>query len=153
MDLSSFLTSLGTSFLIFVILMLLFAWLSKKPGNAVVYYPNRILKGLDPWEGGSKTRNPFAWIKEALTSTEQEVIALSGVDTAVYFVFLSTALGILVLSSLILLPVLLPVSATDIGDTITNTTTSNGTFSDLDMLSIGHVQVTYIIFYEELIFL
>ena len=60
-------------------------------------------------------------------------------------------LGILVLSSLILLPVLLPVSATDIGDTITNTTTSNGTFSDLDMLSIGHVQVTYIIFYEELI--
>ncbi|XP_004293515.1 PREDICTED: CSC1-like protein ERD4 [Fragaria vesca subsp. vesca] len=140
MDLSSFLTSLGTSFLIFFILMLLFAWLSKKPGNAVVYYPNRILKGLDPWEGGSKTRNPFAWIKEALTSTEQEVIALSGVDTAVYFVFLSTVLGILVLSSLILLPVLLPVSATDIGDAITNTTTSNGTFSDLDKLSIGHVQ-------------
>lgn len=94
MDLSSFLTSLGTSFLIFVILMLLFAWLSKKPGNAVVYYPNRILKGLDPWEGGSKTRNPFAWIKEALTSTEQEVIALSGVDTAVYFVFLSTGLSL-----------------------------------------------------------
>ncbi|PRQ29543.1 putative calcium-dependent channel, 7TM region phosphate [Rosa chinensis] len=140
MDLSSFLTSLGTSFAIFVILMFLFAWLSGKPGNAVVYYPNRILKGLDPWEGGSKTRNPFAWIKEALTSTEQEVIAISGVDTAVYFVFLSTVLGILVLSSLILLPMLLPVSVTDTGDTTTNTTTSHGTFSDLDKLSIGNVQ-------------
>ncbi|KAM5587574.1 hypothetical protein ABKV19_006156 [Rosa sericea] len=141
MDLSSFLTSLGTSFAVFVILMFLFAWLSTKPGNAVVYYPNRILKGLEPCEGGSKTRNPFAWIKEALTSTEQEVIAISGVDTAVYFVFLSTVLGILVLSSLILLPMLLPVSATDTGDTATNTTTSNGTFSDLDKLSIGNVEV------------
>ncbi|KAM5587572.1 CSC1-like protein ERD4 [Rosa sericea] len=140
MDLSSFLTSLGTSFAVFVILMFLFAWLSTKPGNAVVYYPNRILKGLEPCEGGSKTRNPFAWIKEALTSTEQEVIAISGVDTAVYFVFLSTVLGILVLSSLILLPMLLPVSATDTGDTATNTTTSNGTFSDLDKLSIGNVE-------------
>lgn len=94
MDLTSFLTSLGTSFAIFVILMFLFNWLSRKPGNTVIYYPNRILRGLDPWEGGSKTRNPFAWIKEALTSTEQEVISMSGVDTAVYFVFLSTGLSL-----------------------------------------------------------
>ena len=90
MDFSSFLTSLGTSFLIFVVLMLLFAWLSTKQGNAVVYYPNRILKGLEPWEGGSRTRNPLAWIKEAVSSSEQDVINMSGVDTAVYFVFLST---------------------------------------------------------------
>lgn len=94
MDLSSFLTSLGTSFAIFLILMFLFSWLSRKPGNTVVYYPNRILKGLEPWEGGSKTRNPFAWVKEALSSTEQEVISVSGVDTAVYFVFLSTGLSL-----------------------------------------------------------
>lgn len=140
MDLSSFLTSLGTSFAIFLILMFLFAWLSRKPGNTVVYYPNRILKGLEPWEGGSKTRNPFAWIKEALSSTEQEVISLSGVDTAVYFVFLSTVLGILVLSSLILLPVLLPVAATDTGGIKLNSTTSNVTFSDLDKLSMGNVK-------------
>lgn len=70
--------------------MFLFTWLSKKPGNSVVYFPNRILKGLDPWEGGSGTRNPFAWIREALSSTEQDVINMSGVDTAVYFVFLTT---------------------------------------------------------------
>ncbi|KAL6282697.1 hypothetical protein ACE6H2_013626 [Prunus campanulata] len=140
MDLTSFLTSLGTSFAIFVILMFLFNWLSRKPGNTVIYYPNRILRGLDPWEGGSKTRNPFAWIKEALTSTEQEVISMSGVDTAVYFVFLSTVLGILVLSSLILLPVLLPVAATDVGDKLSINATSNGTFSDLDKLAMGHLQ-------------
>lgn len=95
MDFPSFLTSLGTSFLIFVILMLLFAWLSRKPGNSVVYYPNRILKGLDPWEGGSRTRNPFAWIREVMSSTEQDVIDMSGLDTAVYFVFMSTGLSLL----------------------------------------------------------
>ncbi|XP_009377479.2 CSC1-like protein ERD4 [Pyrus x bretschneideri] len=140
MDLSSFLTSLGTSFLIFVVLMFLFAWLSRKPGNAVVYYPNRILRGLEPWEGESRTRNPFAWIKEALYSTEQKVISMSGVDTAVYFVFLSTVLGILVLSSIVLLPILLPVAATEEVTKLTNITVSNGTYSDLDKLSMGHLK-------------
>lgn len=90
MDFSSFLTSLGTSFAIFVVLMLLFTWLSRKEGNAVVYYPNRILKGMDPWEGRSGKRNPFAWIQEAISSSEQDVVTMSGVDTAVYFVFLGT---------------------------------------------------------------
>ncbi|KAE8659613.1 CSC1-like protein ERD4 [Hibiscus syriacus] len=141
MDISSFLTSLGTSFVIFIVLMLLFAWLSTREGNAVVYYPNRIVKGLEPWEGGSKTRNPFAWISEALSSTEQDVIHMSGIDTAVYFVFLSTVLGILVLSGVVLLPVLLPVAATDDGvRKSAHSTTSNGTFSDLDKLSMANIQ-------------
>ena len=93
MDFTSFLTSLGTSFVIFLVLMIVFAFLSSRPGNNVVYYPNRILKGLDPLEGGYKSRNPFSWIKEALTSSERDVIAMSGVDTAVYFVFLTTGLS------------------------------------------------------------
>uniref|UniRef100_A0A5B6ZFE5 CSC1-like protein ERD4 n=1 Tax=Davidia involucrata TaxID=16924 RepID=A0A5B6ZFE5_DAVIN len=139
MDFSSFLTSLGTSFVIFLVLMFLFTWLSRKQGNKVVYYPNRILKGMDPCEGDSSTRNPFAWIREALSSTEEDVINMSGVDAAVYFVFLSTALGILVLAGLLLLPVLLPVSITDHSVKFDNTT-SNGTFSDLDKLSMGHIE-------------
>ncbi|OMO65813.1 hypothetical protein COLO4_31003 [Corchorus olitorius] len=121
--------------------MVIFAWLSTRQGNTVVYYPNRILKGLEPWEGGSRTRNPFAWIKEALSSTEQDVISMSGIDTAVYFVFMSTVLGILVLSGVILLPVLLPVAATD--DAIrkhSGQTTSNGTFSDFDKLSMANIE-------------
>ncbi|XP_059668690.1 CSC1-like protein ERD4 [Cornus florida] len=139
MDFSSFLTSLGTSCIIFLVLMFLFTWLSRKPGNRFVYYPNRILKGMDPYEGGSITRNPFAWIREALSSTEPDVISMSGVDAAVYFVFLTTALGMLVLAGLVLLPLLLPVSATDNSSKLSNTT-SNGTFNDLDKLSMGHVE-------------
>ncbi|KAJ7969025.1 Early-responsive to dehydration stress protein (ERD4) [Quillaja saponaria] len=140
MEFSSFLTSLGTSFVIFVILMLLFAWLSAKPGNNVIYYPNRILKGLDSFEGGSRIRNPCTWIKEALSSSEHDVIAMSGIDTAVYFVFLSTVLGILVLSGVILLPALLPVAATDDGVKSVSHTTSNHTFNDLDKLSMGNIR-------------
>ncbi|XP_028759191.1 CSC1-like protein ERD4 [Neltuma alba] len=141
MDLSSFLTSLVTSFVIFVVLMLLFACLSARPGNNVVYYPNRILKGLDPVESGSRIRNPLSWISEALSSTEKEVIAMSGVDTAVYFVFLSTVLGILVLSGIILLPVLLPVAITDNGAMSNSNTASNGTINELDKLSMGNITV------------
>lgn len=137
MEFSSFLTSLGTSFVIFFILMIVFALLSSRPGNNVVYYPNRILKGLEPLEGSYKTRNPFSWIKEALSSSERDVIAISGVDTAVYFVFLTTVLSILVLSGVILLPVLLPLAVTDIGGK--KQTTSEGTFNQLDKLSMANI--------------
>lgn len=137
MDFSSFCTSLGTSFAIFLVLMILFAFLQSKPGNNVVYYPNRILKGLDPFEGGSKTRNPFSWIKEAYSSSEQDVIAMSGVDTAVFFVFLSTVFSILVICGIILLPVLLPIAKT--GGAGKKLTTSNGSFNELDQLSMGNI--------------
>ncbi|KAH6790183.1 Early-responsive to dehydration stress protein [Perilla frutescens var. frutescens] len=139
MDFSSFLTSLGTSFVLFLVLMFLFTWLSRRPGNHVVYYPNRILKGLDPYEGVRVTRNPFAWIREAVSSTEAEVIRFSGVDTAVYFVYLTTVVGILVLSGVILLPVLLPIAYTAPTVMKANETTSEGTFNELDKLSMGHV--------------
>ncbi|XP_022925887.1 CSC1-like protein ERD4 [Cucurbita moschata] len=142
MDFSSFLVSLGTSFVIFLVLMLVFAWLSSNPGNHVIYYPNRILKGLDPTVG-SRTRSPFAWIKEALSSSEKDVISMSGVDSAVYFVFLSTVLGIFVLSAVVLLPVLIPVAATDDGikNAKKNDTLSVGTFNELDRLSMGNVNL------------
>ncbi|KAG2318996.1 hypothetical protein Bca4012_054779 [Brassica carinata] len=142
MEFASFLVSLGTSAIIFVVLMFLFTWLSRRPGNAPVYYPNRILKGMDPWEGSSLTRNPFAWIREAFTSTEQDVVKLSGVDTAVYFVFQSTVLGIFALSALLLLPTLLPIAATDNNLETSRSatdTTSNGTFSQLDNLSMANI--------------
>lgn len=137
MDFSSFCTSLGTSFAIFLVLMILFAFLQSKPGNNVVYYPNRILKGLDPFEGGSKTRNPFSWIKEAYSSSEQDVIAMSGVDTAVFFVFLSTVFSILVICGIILLPVLLPIAKT--GGAGKKLSTSNGSINELDQLSMGNI--------------
>ncbi|KAG9129424.1 hypothetical protein Leryth_018488 [Lithospermum erythrorhizon] len=140
MDFSSFLTSLITSFVIFVVLMILFSWLSRRQGNEVIYYPNRILKGMDPYEGSSRrhTRNPFAWIYESLSSSEADIINISGVDSAVYFVFLSTVLGILFFSGLVLLPVLLPVAATAPG--VKFDSTSEEAFNELDKLTMAQVQ-------------
>lgn len=52
------------------------------------------------------------------------------------------ALGILVISGIILLPILLPLSATDHELKLhSKSSTSNGTFSDLDKLSMGNVRV------------
>ncbi|KAG9439406.1 hypothetical protein H6P81_019571 [Aristolochia fimbriata] len=140
MDFSSFVTSLATSFVIFVVLMLLFVWLSRMPGNKVVYYPSRIIKGMDAWDG-KRTRNPFAWIGEALKAKEEDVVAMAGVDTAVYLVFLSSALGILVLSGFLLLPLLLPLAATDKNVKLAKAEkNSNGTFSELDNLAMGNIR-------------
>ncbi|XP_058070875.1 CSC1-like protein ERD4 [Magnolia sinica] len=139
MDLSSFLTSLVTSFIIFMVLVFVFTWLSRKPSNAVIYYPNRILKGLNPCESGRRTRNPFAWIGEALRSSEEDIIAMSGVDTAVYFVFLSSVLGIFTLSGIVLLPVLLPVAGTDKGMKSKSEGNNNEAMTSLDKLLMGNV--------------
>ncbi|TVU41184.1 hypothetical protein EJB05_14683 [Eragrostis curvula] len=144
MDISSFITSLLTSFIIFVALVLVFTWLSRRPGNAPVYYPSVLLRGLDPWEGRRRgTRSPVGWIREALSASESDVVAAGGVDAAVYLVFLSTVLSILVFSGIVLLPVLLPVAGTDHalersagfdkGKTANN-------FSDIERLALGNVQ-------------
>ncbi|ONK65174.1 uncharacterized protein A4U43_C07F34450 [Asparagus officinalis] len=149
MDISSFVTSLATSFVIFVVLMILFSWLSKSQGNEVIYYPNRILRGLDPVEGRARTRNPFAWIKEAWGASESDVIEAAGVDAAVYLLFLSSVLAILVFSGLILLPILLPLAGTDHGlQQANNNSSSNdddnnnnhGNFTRLDKLAMGNIQ-------------
>ncbi|KAG6529629.1 hypothetical protein ZIOFF_011841 [Zingiber officinale] len=175
MDFSSFVTSLGTSFIIFVVLMLAFTWLQRKPGNAVIYYPNRILRGLDPLEGRIGTRNPLAWIREAVRASEADVIAAAGVDAAVYLVFVGSdssssknlfdsvntdnpvvidcvfmgssqvicsfihaVLAILVLSGIVLLPILLPVASTEPAPFSTDSN-SEGSFKNLDKLTMGHV--------------
>jgi calcium permeable stress-gated cation channel len=91
MDLALFITSVLTSFVIFVALVLLFTWLSCRPGNAPVYYPNLLLRGLDPWAGhGRGTRSPGGWLREAISASEPDVVAAGGVDAAVYLVFLSS---------------------------------------------------------------
>lgn len=57
-----------------------------------------------------------------------------------FFLFYMTALAILVLSGLVLLPVLLPVAATDDNVKIQKAK-GNQTFSDIDKLLMGNVKV------------
>nr|CAB3451929.1 unnamed protein product [Digitaria exilis] len=143
MDLASFITSVLTSFVIFVVLVLLFTWLSRRPGNAMVYYPSLLLRGLDPWEGRRRgSRSPVGWISDAISASETDVVAAGGVDAAVYLVFLSSVLSILVYSGIILLPVLLPVAGTD------NALEGAAGFSPIEKLALGNVQADKI--YQEI---
>eukprot|EP00253_Pinus_taeda_P022555 PITA_22555 len=140
MDFSSLLTSLGTSFLIFLVLVLVFSWLYRKPGNRVIYFPNRILKGMDK---PTASRNPFAWIVEAARATEDEIISMAGLDAAVYITFITTALMIMVLSAGVCLPVLLPLSVTDNNYKLSLQTAKDKTsasYDEFDKLAMGNVQ-------------
>ncbi|GLJ44443.1 hypothetical protein SUGI_0932320 [Cryptomeria japonica] len=145
MDFSALVTSVGTSFLIFVVLLLLYVWLASKQGNQVVYYPNRLLKGKGKDGYVSKTVNPFTWMAEAWRASEDEIIAAAGLDAAVYLTFVGTALAIMVVSSAVCLPVLLPLSATDRNNQIErqealakNKTASS--YDDFDNLAMGNIQ-------------
>lgn len=111
----------------------------------MVYYPNRLLKGKGKDGEVSKTLNPFRWLGEAWRASEDEIIAAAGLDAAVYLIFLATSLAIMVLSSVVCLPVLLPLSATDRNNEIQrqNAIAKNKTsasFDDFDNLAMGNVQ-------------
>eukprot|EP00250_Pteridium_aquilinum_P020740 c24927_g1_i1 orf=65-2185(+) len=109
MDISGVVTSLITSLIIFLVLFVLHAWLSRKPGNEVVYYPSKILKNIPP----PASHGMFSWISEAWSATEDQIINHAGLDAAIYMIFLSSALWICLYTSFFCLPVLLPVSGTD----------------------------------------
>ncbi|KAH9328269.1 hypothetical protein KI387_000377, partial [Taxus chinensis] len=153
MDFSSLLTTVGTSFVVFLVLLLLFTWLSTRPGNYVIYYPSKILKG-NHGSGKEKgkdafvprSRTPFTWMVEAWQATEDEIIAAAGLDASVYLIFMSRALAIMALSAAVCLPVLIPLSATDrnnqiqLEKEIAKNRTSVSTSDDFDNLAMGNIQ-------------
>lgn len=80
---ASFITSLVTSFVIFCILMVVYVILSWRPGNAMIYYPLRLLKGEDV-ATVAKRHSAFAWITESFRASEDDIVAAAGLDAAVY---------------------------------------------------------------------
>lgn len=80
---ASFITSLVTSFVVFCILILAYCILSRRPENAVVYYPLRVLRGEDG-AALAKRRGPLAWIVESFKATDDDIVAAAGLDAAVY---------------------------------------------------------------------
>lgn len=137
MDLSSFVTSIVTSAIIFILLVIIYTWLSRRPENYVVYYPNRFRKGLGPPENANR-RGPFDWVKEAWQASERDVITMAGLDARVYMIFLRSMLSILVLTACYSLPALLAISATDNNNAADPNSGSN--FSAFDNLAMGNVR-------------
>jgi hypothetical protein len=79
----SFITSLVTSFVVFCILMVVYVILHRRPGNAVIYYPLRLLRGEDA-ATVAKRHGAFTWIIEAFRATDDDIAAAAGLDAAVY---------------------------------------------------------------------
>lgn len=133
MEISSFVTSLVTSLLIFLILFALHAFFSKKPGNAVVYYPSKIIKNIPP---PSQT-GAFSWISEAWSATEDQILHHAGLDATVYMIFLSSALWICLYTAFFCVPVLLPLSGTDNNFKIQ---TTNLSYTNFDTVAMANVK-------------
>lgn len=83
---SAFVTSLLTSFGIFCGLVFAFSILSKWKVNHNIYYSARITAGEGP-TAAARTRNPFAWLREAIFTSDEELIRIAGLDSAIYLNF------------------------------------------------------------------
>lgn len=86
---SALLTSLITSAIIFLIIYGVYVYFSRKQGNAVVFFPARILSGrgapdVTAW-------GIFQWISELSKVSEEELVGTSGLDAAVYVIFQKTS--------------------------------------------------------------
>lgn len=87
---SAFITSLVTSFLVFLVLFVVYLFLSRRPGNFHIYYPIRALHGEGPF--GSK-RGRFQWAIDAFKATDEELVAVAGLDATVYIHLFTTGNG------------------------------------------------------------
>ena len=86
METSGFVTSLATSFLIFVVLLILHSIFSRDPANDVIYYPAKKIKNVPNY----KQPGLFGWLREAWSVSEDEIIKQAGLDAAIYMKFLAS---------------------------------------------------------------
>ena len=86
METSGFVTSLATSFLIFVVLLILHSIFSRIRENEVIYYPGKKFKNVPNY----KQPGLFGWLREAWFATEEDIIKYAGLDAAIYMIFLGS---------------------------------------------------------------
>ena len=86
METSVFVTSLATSFLIFVVLVIVHSIFSRIPENEVIYYPAKKIKNVPPYY----KPGIFGWLSKAWFATEEEIIKNAGLDAAIYMTFLGS---------------------------------------------------------------
>ncbi|KAG0592601.1 hypothetical protein KC19_1G265900 [Ceratodon purpureus] len=137
---SSFVISLVFSSSCLVVLFGVYVFTSRRPGNAVIYHPLRVLRGEDP---GIilKGRGPFSWAFDAWKATESDLVDAAGLDATVYLHLFHAALQIIVLSAAYCIPVLVALSASNSYNTKQEKTDVRVTrFSGFDNLSMGNVE-------------
>lgn len=135
----SFITSLVTSFVVFCILMVVYVILHRRPGNAVIYYPLRLLRGEDA-ATVAKRHGAFTWIVEAFRATDDSIAAAAGLDAAVYLHLFTAALEIVFFSALFCMPALITLSASSNYNQVQKSKDANFTYTSVDNLGMGNVE-------------
>ncbi|CAI7848885.1 unnamed protein product [Closterium sp. NIES-54] len=107
---ASFVTSLMTSALLFLLLLSLFAILIRRPANFPIYFPKCILRGHGP--PPLVEISALEWLRRVLRCTEQDVVNSAGLDAAVYLRIQHMCLLIVLWHAAYCLPVLIPLCAT-----------------------------------------
>lgn len=92
MILSALLTSVGINFGLCLLFFTLYSVLRKQPGNAPIYAPRLVAEGKSPRSDFNLERflPSASWVKKAWETSEEELLALSGLDGVVFmriFVF------------------------------------------------------------------
>lgn len=136
---SAFVTSLLTSFGIFCGLVFAFSILSKWKVNHNIYYSARITAGEGP-TAAARTRNPFAWLREAIFTSDEELIRIAGLDSAIYLNFFVCILEIFGYSALFCIPVLVPIAARSRNNEAVFALDPNQTYEGFDNLAMGNVE-------------
>lgn len=87
MDISALLTSAGINIGVCVVLLSLYSVLRKQPSNVGVYFGRRLVsvcsKRSDPFSFERFVPSP-SWIVKAWETTEEEILAIGGMDAAVF---------------------------------------------------------------------
>ncbi|CAM6086043.1 unnamed protein product [Calypogeia fissa] len=134
---SAFVTSLITSFIVFLILLLIYTFLVRRPGNRFIYYPALILKGKETPES-AKSRAPWTWMVEAYKVSEAELVEIAGLDAVIYLQLFNAALKIILFSGVFLIPTLIPLALTD--DNIKVNKAANNATTKLDYLAMTNIK-------------
>ncbi|KAG0616625.1 hypothetical protein M758_5G129300 [Ceratodon purpureus] len=136
---ASFITSLVTSCVVFLVLNLVYIILHRRPGNAVIYYPLRLLRGEDA-ATVAKRHGAFTWIVESFRATEDDIVAAGGLDAAVYMHLFTAALEIVFFSALFCVPVLITLSSRSNYNQVQQSRDANFTYTSFDNLGMGNVE-------------
>ncbi|XVF39746.1 hypothetical protein PTKIN_Ptkin01aG0057600 [Pterospermum kingtungense] len=113
MDISALLTSAGINIAICAVLLSLYSILRKQPSNACVYFPRRLLS--EP----VKHNDPFclerfvpsaSWIMRAWQATDEEILAVGGVDAVVFMRIVVFSLRVFTIAALICIFLVLPMN-------------------------------------------
>ncbi|KAK0576270.1 hypothetical protein LWI29_014767 [Acer saccharum] len=113
MDVAALLTSAGINIAITVILLSLYSILRKQPSNLNVYFTRRLASRRTKRKGSccfERFVPSPSWILKAWETTEDEILALAGMDAVVFLKIIVFSIRIFCIASVVCLFLVLPVN-------------------------------------------